>query len=96
MTDQISVDRILDILDTGLQTPVPDPTFGECSPVNDARCWRCQRGAPVDGSAVGVCEHCRRVLLDETPPAVSHDLNGGSPEGPYRFCRSCVTYAPPR
>lgn len=61
-----SFDRILDVIDTGLQTPVPDPTFGECSPVNDDRCWRCQREPPADGSTVGVCEHCRRVLLDES------------------------------
>lgn len=46
MTD--SVDRILDVIDAGLQTPVPDPTFGEVSPKNHGRCARCQHHDPAE------------------------------------------------
>lgn len=73
MTDRTSVDRILGVIDAGLQTPIPDPTYGETSPVNDGRCWRCQCEAPADESTAGVCEHCRQDLLDETPrPSPNH------------------------
>jgi hypothetical protein len=36
-----TTDRILAVIDAGLQTPEPDPTFGEISPENDDGCTRC-------------------------------------------------------
>jgi hypothetical protein len=56
-------DRILEIIDAGLQTPFPDPSFGEVSPVVDGRCARCRRVDPVEGS--DWCERCRGILLGD-------------------------------
>lgn len=61
-----SVDKILEALDVGLQTPVPDPTFGEVSPVNSEGCWRCGATAASD-SDVGLCARCRRYLAEPVP-----------------------------
>lgn len=64
------VDRILETIDAGLQTPVPDPTFGEVSPVNNGRCARCQQHEAADGD---LCPGCRAYLLGDSDddPVVS-------------------------
>lgn len=69
-----TVDRILDIIDAGLQTPVEDPTFGEVSPVVHDRCVRCQVRACVEES--DFCVSCRAALLgDESPTATPEDID---------------------
>jgi hypothetical protein len=62
------LDRILDVIDTGLQTPVPDPTHGERSPRNRPGCVRCD-GHVAEGT--DLCGGCRAFLLDDsdTDPA---------------------------
>ncbi len=58
------VQGIVDVIDAGLQTPVPDPTFGEVSPVNRDCCWRCGAVTAEDSSA-GLCGQCRDYLRGE-------------------------------
>lgn len=70
-----SVDRILDIIDTGLQTPAPDPSFGEVSPPNVEGCARC--GAPPADEGGDFCAGCRAFLLGDTDT----DPATGVPEG---------------
>ena len=60
-----TVDRILDVIDAGLQTPAPDPTFGEVSPTVHDRCVRCQTRPPAGGD---FCGPCRAFLLGDDPP----------------------------
>lgn len=67
-------DRILEIIDTGLQTAMPDPSFGEISPTVTEECWRCEAGDAASES--GLCEPCRVELLAERPCAF------GVEEGP--------------
>jgi len=59
-----SVDRILDLIDAGLQTPMPDPTFGEVSPRVKAGCVRCGEKT-TEGS--DFCDPCRAFLLGDGP-----------------------------
>lgn len=49
------VDDILDIIDVGLQSAVPDPTFGEVSPILDT-CIDCLTLEAREGSAW--CQKC--------------------------------------
>lgn len=68
-----TADRILDMIDAGLQTPVPDPTYGEVSPKRHDRCARCERQDPAgDGD---LCGDCRAFLLgdSDTDPATPDD-----------------------
>jgi hypothetical protein len=53
---------IIDLIDVGLQTPAPDPTYGEVSPTNQETCARCHR-PPADES--DWCEGCRAFLLGD-------------------------------
>lgn len=65
MSDSVSTtDRILDIIDAGLQTPEPDPTFGEVSPEVHDRCARCEQHEPAKGG--DLCEGCRAFLLGDS------------------------------
>jgi hypothetical protein len=58
-----NVDRILKAIDAGLQTPMPDPTFGEQAPINHGRCARCETNPPAkDGD---LCSGCRAFLLGD-------------------------------
>ncbi len=68
-----SVDRILDIIDTGLQTPAPDPSFGEVSPPNVEGCARC--GAPPADEGGDFCAGCRAFLLGDS------DTDPATPQG---------------
>jgi hypothetical protein len=52
----------VDLLDVGLQTPAPDPTYGEVSPANRESCARCYR-PPADDSEF--CLGCREYLLGD-------------------------------
>lgn len=79
-----SVDRILDLIDAGLQTPVPDPEFGEVSPRNSSLCARCQWTPPADDSEF--CPACRAWLLDDAP--VERCLVCGFPDVPGHEARS--------
>jgi hypothetical protein len=83
-----STDRILGILDAGLQTPVPDPTYGEVSDKVHGRCARCESHDPAEGG--DLCEGCRAFLLgdSETDPAV-----GDSVERQERWARDWVELA---
>lgn len=67
-----TVDRILDVIDAGLQTPVPDPTFGEVSPTVHDHCVRCQYRQPAEAS--DFCATCRAVLLGDEPVAGRAEL----------------------
>lgn len=64
-----SSDRILWIIDAGLQTPVPDPSFGEISPTVSPRCARCDTLTPADESEF--CAPCRAYLLGDAPEPVT-------------------------
>lgn len=67
-----TVDRILDIIDGGLQTPKPDPTFGEVSPRNVEECARCSKRQLAEDS--DFCDACRAYLLGDSetaPPTVT-------------------------
>lgn len=72
MTDKTRIDRVLDVIDTGLQTPMPDPSFGEISPRVSTRCARCDYRDPGDDSEF--CDACRAYLLGDAPepPAVGY------------------------
>jgi hypothetical protein len=64
--------KIVDLIDVGLQTPAPDPTYGEVSPINRETCARCHR-PPADES--DWCEGCRAFLLgDREDPRYQHAL----------------------
>ena len=54
--------KILDVIDAGLQTPRPDPSFGEVSETVYDVCVRCGR-APFEESEF--CEGCRAFLLGD-------------------------------
>lgn len=58
-----TLDRIVDLIDVGLQTPMPDPSFGEVSPRVEAGCVRCQRDVDDDAD---LCPDCRAFLLGDT------------------------------
>lgn len=62
MSERLS--RVLDVIDAGLQTPMPDPTYGEVSPTVSQRCARCERHDPVEGG--DLCEGCRSFLLGDS------------------------------
>jgi hypothetical protein len=53
---------IINLIDVGLQTPAPDPTYGEVSPINRETCARCPR-PPADESEF--CLGCRAYLLGD-------------------------------
>jgi hypothetical protein len=53
---------IIDLIDVGLQTPAPDPTYGEVSPSNRESCARCHRPPANDSDW---CEGCRAYLLGD-------------------------------
>jgi hypothetical protein len=59
----MTADRILDVIDAGLQTPVPDPTFGEISPEDHGGCTRCDADVP---ESVDLCDGCRAFLLGDS------------------------------
>lgn len=52
-------------LDVGAQSPLPDPTFGEVSPVVSGKCARCNRRDPAADSEF--CGQCRAFLLGDGP-----------------------------
>jgi hypothetical protein len=54
--------RILDLIDTGLQTPQPDPSFGEVSPTEEHTCLRCPRSPEPESD---FCAPCRAFLLGD-------------------------------
>jgi hypothetical protein len=58
-----TTDRILAVIDAGLQTPVPDPTFGEVSPAVDGGCARCGVEPAADSE---FCGGCRAFLLGDS------------------------------
>jgi hypothetical protein len=66
------VDRILEVLDAGLQTPMPDPTYGEVSPRNAPECWRCLLRPPA--SDAGLCESCRERLRNDEAIVLPPDV----------------------
>lgn len=57
------VDEILDLIDVGLQTPVPTDTYIPRN-VGEAKCWRCVIGEVAEGS--DLCAGCREFLLGDT------------------------------
>lgn len=57
--------KVLAVIDAGLQTPMPDPSFGEVSPVVTDRCPRCNTRDPADQSEF--CAPCRAYLLGDAP-----------------------------
>lgn len=54
---------IIETIDVGLQRAMPDPTFGEVSPVNREECWRCSQPAESES---GLCGGCRSFLLEDS------------------------------
>lgn len=59
-----AADRAIAAIDAGLQTPQPDPTYGEVSPRNTNTCARCTRPPAPDSDW---CEGCRAYLLGDGP-----------------------------
>lgn len=55
-------DEIIEFIDAGLQTPLPDPTYGEVSPRSVDTCVRCTRKRSGDSD---FCEPCRAFLLGD-------------------------------
>lgn len=62
-----TTDRILDILDAGLQNRIPDTnsTFGYGTDTHPELCARCQKHAPHDTDS-DLCTGCRNFLLGDT------------------------------
>lgn len=65
-----SVDRILDCIDSGPQTAMPDPTFGEVSPRNVHKCAHCFEAEPAEDS--DWCDPCRAYLLGDSKVDPAH------------------------
>jgi hypothetical protein len=92
-----TADRILDIIDGGLQTSTEHgytddgwPAF----PVDQSRCPRCQRHPAADGA--DLCEGCRAFLLEDTDvdPARSWGMaDDGALVAPGGWCAPpCAQY----
>lgn len=59
----MSVDRVLNVLDAGIQR-TNEVSYGD---YDRSACWKCS-GPPGAGPS-GVCDHCRRDLLADVEPA---------------------------
>lgn len=64
-----SIDRILDVVDAGLQRSSEVGADGG----NPSKCWRCKVMDPAEGSSSGLCAPCRSFLLEEGPDPLRAD-----------------------